>query len=233
MDHAGADHSPLVRAWQAALLALTPIRRVVVPRSHPDFCFDSDEVSHGARLWTNLMGLMCAHAWMEQRNREVVALDGRGQAIVATAEDYEAAYRLFAATCERSVVNISDTHRKILDALYVMQKEQERDAGRWNDPREAYKPFSQRRIAKASGVPQSTVSDNKSYLLHSLKFLEERHDGRLRLVRDADPSWWDGSDALDGFPMPERVRGCWRGEDGGEHEEGAAENYGEDPFTFS
>jgi hypothetical protein len=75
VDHTGVDHAPLVCAWQAALLSLTSVRRVVLPRSHPDFCFDSDEVSHGARLWTNVMGLMCAHSWLAQRNRECVTFE--------------------------------------------------------------------------------------------------------------------------------------------------------------
>jgi len=217
IDHVGEDHTPLVRAWQAAVLSLTGVRRVVFPRSHPDFCFDSDEVSHGARLWTNLMGLMCAHTWLEQRNRECVTLGTGEQVIVAAAEDYEVAYRIFAATCERSVANISDTHRRILDALYEMQEIYHRARCEdWDDGPFSFsvwnKFFSQREISRKSSVPQSTISDNKSYLVQSLKFLEEGRGGGLRLVDYVEPSWWAKGDALAGFPKPEQVREWWHGE---------------------
>jgi len=216
LEHAGEDHTPLIRAWQAALLSLTSVRRVVLPRLHPDFCFDSDEVSHGARLWANVLGLMCAHTWLEQRNREIITLDTGERAIVAKADDYEAAYRVFAATCERSVMNVSDTHRRILTAVWVLQQEQERAASLLDERkyyREAFKPFSQRKIAEASGVPQSTISDNRSYLVQSLKFLEAGSGGGLRPVEGAEPSWWAKGDALDGFPKPEQVRLWWHGAD--------------------
>lgn len=36
------------------------------------------------------MGLMCAHAWLEQRNRRLVTLPSGEAAVVATAEDYRA-----------------------------------------------------------------------------------------------------------------------------------------------
>jgi len=212
IDHVGEDHGPLVRAWQAALLSLTDVRRVVLPRTHPDFCFDSDEVSHGARLWMNLLGLMCAHAWLEQRNRESVTLGTGEEAIVATAHDYEVAYRIFAATCDRSIVNISDTQRAILDALDYMRDMTLDIADEVGNYKEAYKPFPQREIAKMSGVPQSTISDNKSYLVHSLKFVEEGRGGGLKLVPDAESSWWAKGDTLAGFPRPERVRQWWHGE---------------------
>ena len=39
-------------------------------------------------------------------------------AVLVTPEDYEAAYLIFKVTCERSILNLSDTHRKILDAVY-------------------------------------------------------------------------------------------------------------------
>jgi len=216
IDHASEDHAPVIRAWQAALLSLTGVRRVVLPVSHPDFCFDSDQTSHGARVWTNVLGLMCAHAWLEQRNRNIIELANGEKAIVARAEDYEVAYRVFSATCERSVMNVSDTHRKILTAVWVLQQEQERDASMLDDHkyyREAHKPFAQRTIAEASGVPQSTISENKSYLVQSLRYLEEGSGGGLRPVEGAEPSWWDKGDALDGFPRPEQVRLWWHGED--------------------
>jgi len=214
IDHAGEDHTPLIHSWRAALLSLTGVRKVVLPRLHPDFCFDSDEVSHGARLWANVLGLMCAHAWLEQRNREIITLDTGERAIVAQADDYEVAYLIFAATCERSVMNVSDTHRRILTAVWVLQQEQERAASLLDERkyyREAFKPFSQRKIAEESGVPQSTISENKSYLVQSLKFLEEGSGGGLRPVEGTDPSWWAKGDALDGFPKPEQVRLWWDG----------------------
>ncbi len=93
-DYAGEDHTPKLRAWQAAWRSLTEIRKVVFPLAHEGFCFDSDTVSHGSRLWGNLLGLMLAHAWLEQRNREIVELPGGNLAIVATPEDYGAAYEV-------------------------------------------------------------------------------------------------------------------------------------------
>ena len=208
-DYAGGDFAEEIRAWQAALLSLTGMRRVVVPVDSDDFRFSSDEVSHGARLWTNLMGLMCAHAWLEQRNREVMTLPNGEQAIVAAPEDYEAAYRVFEATCERSVKNIGAVHRKILDAVHEMlQEEEDLPPGSfWRIG------FSQRKIAQRSGVPQSTISDNKTFLVTSAKLLQENDEG-LTLVPGAQPSWWEKGDVLAGFPRPEQVRAWWGSEDG-------------------
>jgi hypothetical protein len=137
---------------------------------------------------------------------------------MAAAEDYEVAYRIFAATCERSVLNISDTHRKILDALHGMQEIHHSVYGESveDDPFSIWnKYFSQREISSKSGVPQSTISDNKSYLVQSLKFVEEGRGGGLRLVDHAEPSWWAKGDALAGFPKPEQVREWWHGEEDG------------------
>ncbi|MDQ5809695.1 MAG: hypothetical protein M3358_02890 [Actinomycetota bacterium] len=116
-DFATEDFSARKEAWQAALGKLTDIRRVVFTLDHEDFCFDRDDVPHGARLWADLIGLMFAHAWLEQRNREIIELSNREKAIVATPTDYAVAYGIFKATCERSVMNISDSHRRILDAV--------------------------------------------------------------------------------------------------------------------
>jgi hypothetical protein len=197
-DNAGEDHTPKIRAWQAALTSLTSVRRVVFLLEEEAFCFDSDEVSHGARLWTNLLGLMLAHAWLEQRNREVLELDREERAVVATPEDYEAAYAVFKATCERSVVNLSDTHRAILDAVYELSSQSTFDG------------FSLRKIADAAGVHHSTVAEHKTYLTKSAKLLKEV-EGGLDLVADAEPSWWRKGDALVGFPRPEQVRRWWEG----------------------
>lgn len=94
-DYAAKDHSPKIHTWQAALESLAGVRRVVFDLDHEGFCFDSDQVSHGARLWGNLLGLMLAHAWLEQRNREIVELTNGEWAVVATPEDYGAAYSIF------------------------------------------------------------------------------------------------------------------------------------------
>jgi len=196
-DNAGEDHTPKIRAWRAALTSLTTVRRVVFLLDSDEFCFDSDEVSHGARLWTNLLGLMLAHAWLEQRNRDIMEL-ASGEMVVATPEDYEAAYVLFAATCERSVVNLSDTHRAILDAVYELSSQSTFDG------------FSLRKIADAAGVHHSTVGEHKTYLTKSAKLLKEV-EGGLDLVSGAEPSWWRKGDSLVGFPRPEQVRCWWEG----------------------
>jgi hypothetical protein len=197
-DNAGEDYTPKIRVWQAALTSLTSVRRVVFLLDRDDFCFDSDEVSHGARLWTNLLGLMLAHAWLEQRNRGVLELGSGERAVVATSEDYEAAYAIFKATCERSVVNLSDTHRAILDAVYELSSQSTFDG------------FSLRKIADAAGVHHSTVAEHKTFLTKSVKLLKEV-EGGLDLVSGAEPSWWRKGDALVGFPRPEQVRRWWEG----------------------
>lgn len=191
---AGEDHSGKVRAWQAALRSLTTVRTVVFDLDHEQFCFDSDEVSHGARLWANLLGLMLAHAWLEQRNREVIELADGQKAIGATPEDYRAAYEVFKATCERSVVNLSDTHRRILTAVHALKTESGFTGG-----------FGHRKIAEKAGISTSTVSEHRTFLIKSAKLLVEDEGGGLNLVSGADPSWWTKGDLLAGFPRPEQV----------------------------
>ena len=197
-NYAGTDYSPAILAWQAALRTLTGVRRVVVPAFRKEFRFDSDAVPHGARLWTNFLGLMCAHAWLEQRNREITPLDNGERAVVTQAEDYEIAYGIFEQTCERSIENISDTHRKILNTLHRLREEEG-----------PYVGFSNRRIEEESGVPKSTVGDNRAFLVMSLKWVFEPEGGGMALVHDAEPSWWEKADALIGFPRPEEVRTWW------------------------
>jgi hypothetical protein len=196
--NAGIDHTPQIRARQAALRSLTAHRRVVFDLDREEFCFDSDEVSYGARLWANMLGLMLAHAWLEQRNREIIELPTGERAIVATPEDYEAAYQIFGATCERSIVNLSETHRKILDAVYELKQEDKGAGG-----------FSQRKIAERARVHHSTIGDNKTFLSKSVKLLRETEDGLLTLVANAEPTWWRKSDLLVGFPRPEEVWQWW------------------------
>jgi len=223
-DNAGEDHTPKIRAWRAALTSLTTVRRVVFLLDRDEFCFDSDEVSHGARLWTNLLGLMLAHAWLEQRTREVLEMDKGEHAVVATPEDYEAAYAVFKATCERSVVNLSDTHRAILDAVYELSSQS------------TFEGFSLRKIADAAGVHHSTVAEHKTFLTKSAKLLKEV-EGGLDLVSGAEPSWWRKGDALVGFPRPEQVRGWWEGGVGSASESARQARHldtgGQDPHTYA
>lgn len=197
-NQAGEDHMPKVRAWQAALRSLTARRRVVFDLERREFCFDSDAVSHGARLWGNLLGLMLTHAWLEQRNREAIELSSGELAVAATPEDYEAAYKVFKATCERSVVNLSDTHRKILDAVYELRQGSASSEG-----------FSHRKIGEKAGVHHSTIGEHRTYLVKSVKLLRETESGMLDLVADAEPSWWNDDDLLEGFPHPEQVWRWW------------------------
>ena len=140
---------------------------------------------------------MCAHAWLEQRNRKIIELANGERAVVASSEDYEAAYRVFAATSRRTVVNLSDTHRKILDALYQLHKENLEADG-----------FTQRRIAEKASVKQGTVSKNKTFLVTNAKLVWEPNHG-LALVEGAEPSWWTDADLMNGFPSPEKVRQWW------------------------
>jgi hypothetical protein len=212
MDYAGSDHTEQIRAWKAALRSLTNIRRVAIPK-HPGFRFDSDQVSYGARLWTNVLGLMCTHAWLEQRSREVIALGNGEKAIMATAEDYEVAYTIFEATCERSVVNLSEIHRKILDSVYALTQQAKDEDG----TELFFSPgFAQRKIEDMSKtlhgkgyVRQASISENKTFLVKSAKLLWEPDDGGLALAKGADPSWWEKGDALDGFPRLDQVKVWW------------------------
>ncbi len=203
-DQAGKDHSPKVEAWRSALRALTEIRRVVFPLDTEEFRFDSDSVSHGARLWGNLLGLMLAHAWLEQRNREALELASGERAVVATPEDYAAAYAIFKETCERSVVNLSDTHRAILDTVHDLKALHKEESGFITEG------FSHRKIAERASVHHSTIGEHRTFLVKSAKLLRETESGMLDLVADAEPSWWrGGEELLAGFPRPEQVRGWW------------------------
>jgi len=155
--YATEDFSPRIRAWQAALRELATLRRVVFSLDREEFCFDSDRVSHGARVWANVLGLMCAHAWLKQRNREVITLPNGEQAIAATPADYEAAFEIFKKTCQRSVLNISETHRKILDVLYALVEEDEQ-----RDFLKREYSWSQREIEKRSGIPRAPSRTRKA-----------------------------------------------------------------------
>jgi hypothetical protein len=196
-DYASIDNTKTVRTWQAALRSLTTVRRVVFPLKREEFALDDDGVSHGARLWASLLGLMCSHAWLEQRNRKIIELSAGERAVVATPDDYEAAYEVFRDTCQRTVVNLSDTHRAILNALHELQEDDPDADG-----------FPQRAIGDQAGIKQGTVSKHKAFLVMSAKLVKETDHG-LALVSGAEPSWWSDHNLMRGFPSPQKVRAWW------------------------
>jgi hypothetical protein len=200
-DWSAAFDTGLTPKWQASLRSLTEIRKIVIRfAAHPGFKLSDEEISHGARLWQNLLGLMCAHAWLEQRNREVRDLSDGDRAVVATAADYEAAYGIFKATSRRSVVNLSDTHRKIVQAVYDLSL----------TTRFHSEGFSTKKVAEEAGVSKGTVSKNRAYLTMSVGLLYETEDRKLAISEDADPSWWAEGNPMEGFPTPVQVYG-WEG----------------------
>jgi hypothetical protein len=190
----------LPQRWQSALRSLTGVRQVGAEfADHPEFALDNDELDHGARLWQNLLALMYVNAWAEQRNREIRELEDGTKAVVATAEDYKAAYELLDVVGRRSIVNLGDTHRRIVRAVYELRQDADsfKEAG-----------FSTRQIAeRAGGMSKGTVSKHKTYLTKSLGLLYETDDGRLNISEAADPSWWDTGEVMKGFPAPEQVAG--------------------------
>ena len=203
-DAATADYSRERWLWQEGLRQLTSHRRVVFPLRHPDFALDDDQVSHGARLWANLLSVMATHAWLEQRNRRLLDLGEGRVAIEATPDDYAAAYRIFNKVCKRTVVNISDTHRRILNSLYDLQQQFPNRKG-----------FAQREIAKEGKdvpsderVSQGSISNNKTFLITSAKLIKETEHG-LALVEGAEPSWWSQDGIMMGLPTPEQVKAWW------------------------
>jgi DNA primase len=208
-DAATADYSHERWLWQEGLRSLTEIRRVVFPLRHADFALDDDQISHGARLWANLLSLMATNAWLEQKNRRTLDLGEDTLAIEATPDDYETAYRIFNEVCKRTVVNLSDTHRSILNGLYKLMENHPERGG-----------FRQREIAEAGGVSLGAVSNHKTFLVMSAKLIKESGDG-LCLVEGADPSWWETGEMMEGLPTPAQVRRWWqeRGPEPPEHGE--------------
>jgi len=198
---ATADYARERWLWQEGLRQLTAVRRVVFPLKHRDFALDDDGISHGARLWANLLSLMVTHAWLEQKNRRILQLGEERAAIEANPDDYEAAYAIFNEVCKRTVVNLSDTHRSILNGLYdLMEDSPERDG------------FRQREIAEAGGVSLGAVSNHKTFLVMSAKLIKESEDG-LSLIEGADPSWWETGEIMEGLPTPAQVRTWWEERD--------------------
>jgi len=226
-DATMVDYSRQQFLWREGLRELTSIRRVVFPLKHEGFALDDDEISHGARLWANLLSLMATNAWLEQKNRRILQLKDDVLAVEANPDDYEIAYNVFTKVCKRTVVNLSDTHRKILNGLYDLM---ENNPNRYG--------FRQREIAQSADVALSTVSDNKTFLVKSAKLMKESDDG-LALIEGADPSWWATGDMMRGLPTPAQVRTWWEERDPdlsesaehAEHAERAAEQ-DPDPHTY-
>ena len=196
-DAATKDYSQEVFLWQEGLRQLTNVRRVIFPLRHPDFALDDDQICHGARLWANLLSLMATAAWLEQRNRRILELEEGTLAVEATPNDYETAYNIFNEICRRTVVNLSDIHRKMLNGTYDLMENNPERGG-----------FTQREISKASGVSLGTVSNHKTFLCMSAKLMKETDEG-LALVEGADSSWWETGKMMQGLPTPARVRGWW------------------------
>ena len=204
LKRATEDHAGELALWRAALKKLTKVRRVGIATHHEKFRLETNKISHGARLWRNFLSLMLTHAWLEQRNRETITLENGEVGVVASSEDYRAAYEVFSAACKRSVVELSDTHRDILNAVYELEKGEKRgalrDAG-----------FSYRKIGEEAGCSYETVRKQKAFLVQSVGLLRESEQGGLRLVKDANPSWWEDNEILEGFPTPDEVDMWWTG----------------------
>jgi hypothetical protein len=178
---------------------------------------------------------MCAHAWLEQRNREVREIQEGVLAVVATAEDYRAAYDLIESVGGRSVVNLGETHRKIVRAVYDLKQEEK-------DKTFPDYAFGVRAIAEKAGISPGTVSKNKTFLTKSagLLYEPENSPGKLSIPDDAEPSWWEDGDVMEGFPAPAEVE-AWeepntsppnKGNDGNEETVGEkTDAYAEKPVS--
>jgi hypothetical protein len=190
-------HGELISKWRAALPSLTDVRKVVIPfAGREEFRLSNEDISHGARLWGNLLGLMCAHAWLEQRNREKRDVKG-SKAVVATAEDYEAAYK---RDQERRQPFYSQPRR------YTPQDRASRprpQGGRQVRFRRLLGPG----VAKKAGISPGTISKNRTFLTISAGLLYETESKQLQIVDDIDPKLLEDVDVkneMKGFPDPLR-----------------------------
>jgi CHC2 zinc finger len=197
------DYDPtLVERWRTAIRSLSEVRLVAMPFSDDDrFAFTNEEVSHGSRLWRSLLGLVSAHAWMEQRNREIRTLSDGRRAVIAIPADYRAAYYLFKATAERSVLSLDGRLRDIVQAVYDLSQEtMVPDMG-----------FSSQKIAtrvrKNTGqnMSKGTVSKNRAYLTMSVGILYQTEKGQLAISPDVTPADWNEGDPMKGVPTPASV----------------------------
>jgi hypothetical protein len=205
LTRAAENHEGELNLWRAALQKLTEVRRVGTTYQHEKFRLSTNKISHGARLWRNFLSLMLTHAWLEQRNRKTIELENGERAIAVASADYRAAYEVFSDACKRSVVELSDTHRKILNAVYALQHDEKRgklrNAG-----------FSFRKIGEEAGISHETVRKQRAFLVSSVGLLRDHEEGGLSLVKDAEPSWWEDYEILEGFPKPDEVATWWKGE---------------------
>ena len=201
-NYVAADHTETLKKWKAALKSLTAVRKVVLPGKVAGFRYNNDSVSHGARLFRNLCSFMLTHAWLEQRNRTVLELSTGEKAVVVTAEDYRVAYDLFEKVATRSVINLSDTHKKICDSVHELQNATK-------GSRLYGRGLSIREIASKAGLNHQTVQKHKTFLITSEGLLREGEKGGLMLVEGAEPSWWRQGDLLKGLPKPAEVEEWW------------------------
>jgi hypothetical protein len=204
-EYVAKDHTEELRLWRRAFEKLTEVRRVVIPSAPPELCFSNEGISHGVRVWRSFMTLVLTNCWLEQQNREVRTLSNDLEVVVVRAEDYKVAYEIFSTTAGRSVVNLSDTHRKILDALLDLEESEGKQISR-------DRGFSLRKIAEAAGegVSHETVRKNKAFLHMSVGLVDEMDRGGLRIVDGAERSWWaKPENLLEGFPRPEQVARWW------------------------
>jgi len=192
-----------VDTWRAALTSLTGARHVVIPYAGRDeFCLASDDVESGPRLWANLLGLLCANAFLEQRNRRTTDHDGR-KVVHANAEDYQTAYELIRDLAGRSLEPLGETHKKIVQAVYDLRQEAD-------FPEDG---FSVTKIADKARVSKGTVSKNRAYLTRSVGMLYETESGKLNIPAEATPAWWEGGNVMEGFPAPAMVKAWEEGTD--------------------
>jgi DNA polymerase I-like protein with 3'-5' exonuclease and polymerase domains len=179
---------------------------VAIPGAdHEAFGYDSD-VSHGARVWGNLLGLVATNTWLEQRHRKVVQLAGK-KAILAEPIDYKLVYDLFETVAGRSVINVSEIQEKILDAVWALNEEHSPNQRGWE----------QRQVAEKAGISQSTVSRNYKELQVELSLLDPEAGTRLRLATGVTQKSWNREDIMSGFPTPEDYEEIWeeiQGDDG-------------------
>jgi hypothetical protein len=157
-------------------------------------------VDVGGEVVREFMGLLSAHAWLEQRNRDIREMPNGKLAVVATPDDYEAVYNLFRDVAYRSVTRIGKTHRQILQAVYELKEEAKKSAAFVREG------FTQKEIAERAGLTQPTVSKNRAYLTKSVHLLYETDTGKLNMPDSVTPESWEDLDPMRGFPKPEDVR---------------------------
>jgi hypothetical protein len=220
------DHQATISAWEEAFGSLVRYRRVIVPVGGEHFNFSSDHVSHGARVWKNLLSLMLTHAWLEQNHREIRTLKDGTEAVVANADDYAVAYKLFSSVCDRTVVNLSEAHVRILEAIHELTEDRRtafKEVSPYDAPRGGftYRQIREKVLSKGGSISMSTISAHKTFLISSAKLLrevKEPYDSDSRVVPGlalgfgVEPEDWKTGDITEGLPRPEVVRQLFSGE---------------------